>query len=781
MTYTTEELDKIEKKYCEIDSALRAQNDDQKLGLVRKALNKAMEIYDGYEHINEKKFIFKSLDIASISVIEMGLGAATAISVLLIDAIKSGDLSLHSLAQDYGKTVHSIIEGLLKVDKIDISHLFEQKNIAEEEEEELDEFEIQERKKIQKRALRKNRIKTDKVTEQAEIYVNMLSSIAVDVRVALIKLANQLDRIRNYLYLTEEKQISLAHETSHIYTPMAHKLGLYKIKTDFEETTMKIFEPSMYSFITLKLKETKDARDEFIKAFMLPFAEDLANRGFICEVKGRAKSIYSIWKKMQKQNVAFEKVSDLFAIRVILKNKFESTKEEKEACWQVYSMVTNVYPPDPRRLRDWISNPKSSGYESLHTTVDVEADKCVEVQIRTERMDEVAETGSAAHWKYKEVKGDEKGDQWVSKLREILQAPTADRWDNTFIYSNQNYIYVFTPKGDIKRLPKGATVLDFAYLIHSRIGDQCVGAKINNKVVQIKHKLSNGDKVEIQTSKNQQPKREWLLIAASQQARLKIQQTLRQLEYKQIDLGRDLVKSAYEKFIATYPQTKLELADKTLKQLMKNFSCDKSLTFYGKVSEGEIVLDGVFEKLFLPKKRDESVEGLLNELKNLITLPTLSKSTDYLTIDSNLSKVMYTLAKCCNPLPGDSIFGFVKVAKGTAIHRDDCPNAPEMREKYPYRIVQAIWAEKTKPFLAHIRITGSDPLGILGRMVDVISKELKISIIGMRMNTIENNRFDGEFTLRLFSKIKLDLVFDRLKEINNIGDVMLIKTEVINN
>jgi len=779
MAYTSEEIVQIEEKFAEIDRALKAQNDKHDLSLVQKALETAVNIYDEYESVNNQKYIFQPLSVAAISVIEIGLGAATAISVLLVDAVKKNNLSMHTLGQGFGPTVQNIVEGILKIDEMDISHVFEQKNSLDEDVEELDEYEEQERKKQQKKALRKSRIKTDRVSEQADTYVNMLSSIAVDVRVSLIKLGYQLYRVRNYHFLPEDKQKSLARETSYIYTPMAHKLGLYKIKTDFEETTMKILESSMFEFITLKLKETKDARDEFIKAFMLPFAEDLANRGFICEVKGRAKSIYSIWKKMQKQNVAFEKVSDLFAIRVILKNKFANNKEEKEACWQVYSMVTNVYPPDPRRLRDWISNPKSSGYESLHTTVDVEADKCVEVQIRTERMDEVAETGSAAHWKYKEVKEDDKGDQWVQKLRDILQVQSADRWDNTFIHSNQNYIYVFTPAGDIKRLPKGSTVLDFAYLIHSKIGDQCMGAKINNKVVQIKQKLNNGDRIEVLTSKNQQPKKDWLLIVASQQAKIKIQQTIRQLEYKQIDEGKEKVKNAYDKFITAYPQTKLEFSDKTLSQMMKHFACDKSLAFYGKVSEGEISLEGVFEKLFLPKKREASVEGLLNELKNLISLPAMSKSSDYLTIDSNLSKVMYTLAKCCNPLPGDSIFGFVKVAKGTAIHRDDCPNANEMREKYPYRIVQAIWSEKTKPFLAYIRITGSDSLGILGRMVDVISKELKISIIGMRMNTLENNRFDGEFTLRLFSKVKLDLAFDRLKEINNIGDVVLLKTEVI--
>lgn len=602
--------------------------------------------------------------------------------------------------------------------------------------------------------------------EHSENYIKLMLSHAGDVRAVLIKLAMRLYDMRNLDTFQGNLQTGIKRKVSKLYAPIAHRLGLYNIKTELEEKLMKYDNPVDYYDIAHKLAERKAERDAFIHQFIAPLKTLLKKRGYTFEIKGRPKSIYSIWRKMKKQDVTMDKVYDLFAIRIILNDRYKSIADEKNACWEVFSLVTDIYKPNSKRLRDWISAPKETGYESLHITVMGPKGKWVEVQIRTQRMDEIAEKGHAAHWKYKESKsGSSDFEQWLGRLRENLEKPF--RQSDTMspakmeLYSKE--IFVFTPKGDLRKLKANSTVLDFAFEIHSDLGMQCTGAKVNNSFATLGYKLKNGDVVSIITSKKQKPNRQWLSYVVTSKARAKIKNFLKESEYQNLELGKDQLRR------------KLEIMGKefetnTINDIVEHFKFNTHKALYQAIGTGEIdptKIKEVFDHQ--PKQEEpEAAKADLFEEKELKT-----NNSECLVIDKNLDRINYDLAKCCNPLPGDHIFAFVTVNKGTKIHSFDCPNAKDMLSKYPYRVIPAKWKQHNDPkasFLATIEITGNDRKDIF----ENISKNL--ADINIRSVNINTNRdyFKGKLKVYVNSTSHLDNLIYRLEFINGIDKAVRV-------
>jgi len=548
----------------------------------------------------------------------------------------------------------------------------------------------------------------DKVAKQTESYIKLLLTLGGSIRAILIKLVFRLYDMRHIANIEQQRQERIKKETAMLYAPIAHRLGLYSIKTELEELLMKYNETDMYRFIANKLNETKAKRNQYIRDFIAPIKKTLDEHGIACTVKGRPKSIHSIWRKMKAQNVPFEKVYDLFAIRIILTLDYENIKHEHTECWQVYSLITNFYQPNTNRLRDWISAPKGSGYESLHITVLGTEGRWVEVQIRTQRMDEIAEKGQAAHWKYKESSSGSKNniDHWLQSIRDQLERPSADglttsNEEKAALYSD---IFVFTPDKDLKRVDMGATVLDFAFQIHSQVGASCTGARVNGKFANIGHPLQNGDTVEIITSKQQSPKRSWLNIVTSPRAKAKVRKLLKEAEYKYANIGREEVRHKME-------QCDVAFTDENIKKVTLHFEFKTQTDLYHAVGSGE--LDSIkIKDVFAPpeEEKEESLEELLNNQSHKNTPDKAAKKSDFLQIDQQLNQIDFELAKCCNPIPGDEIFAFVTVSKGTKIHKIDCPNALDLQRRHPYRVIKAGWnsPKKRQKFTGSIAISGID-------------------------------------------------------------------------
>ncbi|HCY42164.1 MAG TPA: RelA/SpoT family protein [Prolixibacteraceae bacterium] len=668
--------------------------------------------------------VVHSIEVAKIVVQEIGLSTDSVMAALLHNVYYQTE-HIKEVETRFGKAVTSILEGMAKI----------------------------------------NSLGTDTVELHSENFRNLMLAMAGDVRVILVKIADRLQVMRHLDSQNETVRTKISVETSHLYAPLAHRLGLYYINSELLDLCLKYQNPNAYNSVALRLKETDRERANFVAEFVKPIENKLNSRGFSFDMKARTKSINSIWRKMQTQKVEFDEVMDLFAIRIILNTELEN---EKSDCWQVYSIVTEEYQSNPKRMRDWITIPKSNGYESLHATVLGPNDKWVEIQIRTRRMDEIAEKGLAAHWKYKGGTGTSEMEKWLANVREILENPDLNMVDfiddfKMNVYADE--IFVFTPKGDLRKLSAGATLLDFAYEIHSGVGDRCIGGKVNGRNVTLRHKLKNGDQISVDTANHQRPKMDWLDFVVTSKAKNRIKASLNEEVKREAENGKEIV-------LRKVKNWKIEYNDDSIRKLLKYYKLKLAQDLYYNVSVGKI--DTLEIKELLVEKKEDTAKQLVGEIlpKEKVQDLEFSGGDDYLVIDNNIKNVIYKLAPCCNPIFGDQIFGFVTIGEGIKIHRASCPNAPQMIERYPYRIIKAKWQEtkKKSSFQATIRIAGTDELGIVGQISHVISKDIGVQMRSINIDT-NNGVFDG--TLRVFVNglDHLDFLMNKLKSINGIISV----------
>jgi len=567
----------------------------------------------------------------------------------------------------------------------------------------------------------------------------------------------------------EEARQQVSNEAAYLYAPLAHKLGLYKLKSELEDLSLKYTEKEMYYHIKEKLNETKASRDRYIAAFIQPIQKKLEDAGLKFHMKGRTKSIHSIYQKMKKQKCPFEGVYDLFAIRIILDSEYE---KEKQECWQVYSIVSDMYMPNPKRLRDWLSVPKSNGYESLHTTVMGPEGKWVEVQIRTERMDDIAERGFAAHWRYKGVKGESGLDEWLTTIRETLEHAGSDLevMDQFKLELYEDEVFVFTPKGDLFKLPKGSTVLDFAFSIHTKLGSKCIGAKVNGKNVQLRQKLNSGDQVEIMTSSTQTPKQDWLNIVTTSKARTKIRQALKEIEARQTEFAKETIERKFK-------NRKVDYDESIMMKLIKRMGYKTVTLFYQDIANEKLDANNILDRFVdMKKKETEASNEVLYRSAEGYSMHTSTDDQtfkdDVLVIDQNLKGLDFKLAKCCNPIYGDEVFGFVTISGGIKIHREDCPNAAELKSRFGYRIVKAKWAGKSvgKQYPITLRVVGHDDIGIVTNISSIINKE---SGILLRSISIDSNDglFSGMLTVMVDDTAKLEALIKKLRTVKGVKQV----------
>lgn len=612
-----------------------------------------------------------------------------------------------------------------------------------------------------------NNFQVNRYEKNIENYIKLILTVSEDFRTIFIKIAEQLYLFRNLETFDETVKETIATQNQFIYSQLAHRLGLYNIKTEMEEIAMKFFHPEIYKNIAFQLDATKDEREEYIKDFIKPLKILLKKNDLNFDIKGRSKSIASIWNKMKRQGVGFEKVYDTFAIRVII----DCEKHlEKAQCWQAYSLITDKYKPNPSRLRDWISSPKNNGYESLHTTVFGHEGKWVEVQIRTKRMDEIAEKGHAAHWKYKEYKNDTNKDEVYTQIRASLEKPVEKDESNqekSKLYSEE--IFIFSPKGDIYKMRSGDTVLDFAFAIHSSIGTKCVSARVNGRHLSYKEKLNNGDTVEIVTNNTQKPTREWLRIANSTRTKNKISRILKQLEFKWSSIGREKVQQKFKNL-------EIEFNDENIKKLQKFFDCESSIELFQSFATEKYDIQKI--KKILTEEEISKEIPVVEEIIEQHDLSLKSLGDKFLYIDNHIDTIDYSFSKCCNPIPGDDIIAFITIGKGARIHRTKCSNAKNIIEKYPYRVIPAKWrkdAEDTFEKPVTIMITGFNKDGIANSITNVISNELKLKIRSINIKAMKGNSFKGYVIIEIKSKQQLNSLISRLQKIKDILNVGRIK------
>lgn len=698
--------------------------------LIKKAFNVASEAHKEMRRKSGEPYIYHPLEVALICVEEIGLGTTSIIAALLHDVVEDTDMELEDIEREFGVKVAQIIDGLTK-----IAGVFDYGS-----------------------------------SQQAENFRKMLLTLSDDVRVILIKLADRLNNMRTLDSMPRHKQLKIGSETKYLYAPLAHRLGLYSIKSELEDLYLKFMDKEDYDFISKKISDTRVSRNKFIKTFIAPIEKELKEQGFNFVIKGRPKSVYSIYNKMKKQNIPFEEVFDLFAIRIIIDTDYEN---EKAACWQVYSIVTDFYRPNPNRLRDWISTPRANGYESLHTTAMSQTGQWVEVQIRTQRMDDIAERGYAAHWKYKEKENaPEKAagslDEWITQVRTLLEnndGSAIEFMDDFRGNLFHDEVFVFTPKGDLKVLPFDATALDFAFEIHTEVGAKCIGAKVNQKLVSLGHKLKNGDQVEILTSNKQKPSEDWLKSVVTSRAKAKIKDALKEEKKGYMLDGKEIVQRKLK-------QMKLDFTSETVEQLRAFFETKTTTEFYYKVGKG--IIDATAIKSFKdfkqqkkskkgPKLNFTDEKSFTKEIKNL-----KGPEHDQLLIGEDMDVVDYVLAKCCNPIPGDAVFGFVTVNEGIKIHRTACPNALELMSNHGNRVIKARWTSQQQiAFLAGLKIIGTDRVGLISDLTKVISNELKVN---MRSITVDSDRgiFEGSIKLYVDSTNHLEKLIDNLSMVSGV-------------
>lgn len=709
----------------------RIKKGDRKL--IRRAFEIAVDAHKDMRRKSGEPYILHPLAVAKIVVGEIGLGVTSCICALLHDTVEDTEITLEDIEREFGSSYAKIIDGLTKIS-----------NVVD--------------------------LKAE-TTVQAENFRKILLTLAEDPRVILIKLADRLHNMRTLDSMSREKQLKISSETSYIYAPLAHRLGLYEIKSELEDYALKFMQPEVFSEISQGLKETKRERSRYINEFIKPIKEELKLQGFSFDIYGRPKAIHSIWEKMKSKQVSFEEVFDLFAIRIILNSPIE---KEKEDCWKVYSIVTNFYRPSPDRLRDWISVPKGNGYEALHTTVMGPGGRWVEVQIRTARMNEIAEKGLAAHWKYKEGHNaayESKLDSWLQHLRDVLNNPDTDTLDFLADFKLDLFteeIYIYTPKGDMRVLPKGATALDFAFDIHSELGARCIGAKVNYRLVPISHPLKSGDQVEIITSSKQKPTEDWLSFVTTAKAKSRIKYYLKEEKRRIGEDGKMALQRKMNHIGAAF-------SPQNLNELCQHYKKPSLLDLYYAIAVSNIDLKELKEfslqgdKLVPPPK--EKPEGPPEN--EIVRQPAVKapKGAELIIFGESSDKILYKLAQCCQPIPGDDVFGFVTTGEGLKIHRTDCPNAAQLLANYGHRVVKTKWAKnKEISFLTGVRITGLDDVGVIQKITNIISGELKMNMRSLSIDS-KDGIFMGTIMVYVHDREELDLLCQQLGQLQGISKV----------
>ena len=672
--------------------------------------------------------ILLGFQTALIVVEEIGLKRDAVLAILLHQGIMNGSISIDDVSSIFGESVARILHGLER-----IAELYAKNPVVE-----------------------------------SENFRNLLLSFAEDMRVILIMIADRVNLMRQIRDTTNsEAKMKVSEEAAYLYAPLAHKLGLYKLKSELEDLSLKYLEPDAYYMIKEKLHATKKSRDEYIERFIEPISKRLSDAGLLFHMKGRTKSIHSIWQKMKKQKCGFEGIYDLFAIRIILDSPLD---KEKIQCWQAYSIVTDMYQPNPKRLRDWLSVPKSNGYESLHITVLGPEKKWVEVQIRTTRMDEVAERGVAAHWRYKGIKSETGLDDWLANIRNILEAnDNLQVMDQFKMDLYEDEVFVFTPKGDLYKFPKGATVLDFAYHIHSKLGSTCVGARINDKIVTLREELHSGDQVQILTSSTQKPKQDWLNIVKTSRAKAKIRLALKETQVRESIYAKEVIERKFK-------NRKIDFDEALMSKLIKKLGFKEVSDFYKQIADETLDINSVIDS-YLKLQSKEVGNGLEQTTRSATEFNFQSSSDsnvnndDVLVIDRNLKGLEYQLARCCNPIYGDKIFGFVSVSGGIKIHRDDCPNAAELRKRFGYRIVKAKWSGKgSSNYSITLRVIGNDDIGVVNNLTSIISKEEKLTLRSINIDS-NDGLFRGNLVVLIEDTSRLEALIKRLRMVKGVKQV----------
>ncbi|MEY4216398.1 MAG: hypothetical protein RLZZ68_854 [Bacteroidota bacterium] len=710
-------------------SLLRAVKDRSKEDskLIRKAFDLSLEAHKDERRKSGELYIWHPISVARICADEMNLDSTAIVCALLHDTVEDTYITLQDIEDSFGVKIRNIIDGLTKIPDV------------------FDE----------------------NASVQAENFRKMILTISNDFRVVLIKLADRLHNMRTLEAMSPDKQLKIASETRFLYAPLAHRFGFYTIKTELEDLSMKYCEPEVFRDIESRLKSTQDVRTRFIRRFIAPVKEELLAQGFQFDVKIRTKSVSSIWRKMKTKEVPFEEVYDVFAIRIIVNS---TPEKEKSDCWKIYSVVTDFYQPSPERLRDWISTPRANGYESLQTTVMSPQGKWVEVQIRSKRMDEIAEKGIAAHYKYKEDKKDDsKFDRWISEIRDLLENTETNAIDfiNEFkLNLFREEIYVFTPKGELRVLPVGATILDFAYDIHTAIGDRCIGAKVNNRLMPLSYELQNGDQLEIITSSKQKPNDEWLKFVVSARARQKIKASLNEERKSIAQDGKEIVERKFKQF-------NLKMNAENITFLEKFFGIGNATELYYRIAKGKIDVNKIREiedknGLLVPTGKETQSKKEWVQTSNK---PVIDAKSDVIYIGDDFKGVEYQLSACCNPIPGDGVFGFITINQGIKIHRSDCPNAVHLQSKFAYRCIKAAWkSEILQERLAAIRIVGIDQIGLVNRLTEIISKENKVNMKSIHFET-NDGVFEGHIRVMVFDTEHLERLMGKFQEIDGVQRV----------
>lgn len=675
--------------------------------------------------------ILLSFQTAELEVNEIGMKRDCVLAILLYNSVICGNMTVEDAEKMFGKSVAQIIHGLVRI----------------------------------------HELYTTRPVIESENFRSLLLSFAEDMRVVLIMIADRVNLMRQIRDTQNtEAKTRAAEEASYLYAPLAHKLGLYKLKSELEDLSLKYLEHDAYYMIKENLNATKRSRDAYIEKFIAPLGEKLAGMGIKCHIKGRTKSIHSIWQKMKKQKCGFNGIYDLFAIRIIIDSPLS---EEKMQCWQAYSLITDMYQPNPKRLRDWLSVPKSNGYESLHITVLGPENKWVEVQIRTERMDEIAEKGLAAHWRYKGIKSESGLDDWLKNIRAALENnDNLQLLDQFKMDLYEDEVFVFTPKGDLLKFPKGATILDFAYHIHSGVGNKCVGGKINGKNVPIREVLHSGDTVEIKTQSNQTPKADWTNIVKTGRARAKIRQSLKELQIKDGMYAKEILERKFR-------NRKVEMEDSVMSHLVKRLGFKEMSDFYRQIVDEKLDANDIVDKYIEERDHEANLKyaGVVRSAEGFslggqnAEGSGFRSSDDELVIGQNLKGVDFSLAKCCNPIYGDPIFGFVTVSGGIKVHCQNCPNAPEMRKRFGYRIVKARWSGKGQSkYQISLRIVGNDDIGIVNNITNIISKEEKIVMRSINIDS-HDGLFSGNLDVLIDDTLKLEALLKKLRTVRGVKSV----------
>ncbi len=731
LEFTTEEKEETLALYQKIREAIAPSLHEGDEEHMRRNMLQALETKQLQRNVFGLNPILLSFQTAQLVVDEIGLKRDSVLAVLLRPSVEEGLLTVDEVHTQFGESVARILHGLHR-----IQELYQKNPVIE-----------------------------------SENFRNLLLSFAEDMRVILIMIADRVNLMRQIKDASNDSaKHEVSQEAAYLYAPLAHKLGLYKLKSELEDLSLKYLEHDAYYHIKEKLSETKKSRDAYIDRFIGPISERLTEAGLTFHIKGRTKSIHSIWQKMKKQKCPFEGVYDLFAIRIIIDSPVE---KEKMQCWQAFALITSMYQPNPKRLRDWLSVPKSNGYESLHITVLGPEQKWVEVQIRTERMDEIAERGVAAHWRYKGVKSESGLDDWLTGIRSMLETSDGmEAMDQFKMDLYEDEVFVFTPKGDLFKFPKGATVLDFAYHIHSKIGSSCTGARINGKVVTLRQELQSGDQVEIMTSSNQKPKQDWLNIAKTSRAKSKIRLALKETQVKEGLFAKETLERKFK-------NRKLEMEDSVMQVLIRKLGFKEVSDFYRQVANGELDVNTIIERYVELQQGDQPVTGnnvaqtaadfVLDDSK----LPTANTklADDVLVIDRNLKGIDYQLARCCQPIYGDKVFGFVTINGGIKIHREDCPNAPELRKRFGYRIVKAKWSGKgTSQYAITLRIIGNDDIGIVNNLTNIISRDEKLVLRSINIDS-HDGLFSGNLTIMIDDNTRLEALIKKLRTVRGVKQV----------